>query len=245
MRNQIGILALALLLGAAGPALAANVIRYQAVLTDPSKCGSLEAGDNIITHGYAKVADIGSGYKVARGDRLVYDVLIPNESTLNAGAVDLFPIDGGPGPLRESFARDQYGAYASPTTDYSKVKDKDGKPVFERGKWLHRDIALTSDDAVGGDFLDATVHAWVIAFDEHDPYHLADVCPIDKANPNVIFFIRSVSFVGADGQLKKALYSGEAKFSDGQQMITGTNGGINLPDTVASVSLSIVPDPAP
>jgi hypothetical protein len=245
MRKFVGVLAAALMLGVTGQALAANVIKYQAVLADPATCGTQEAGDNVSAHGYAKIADISGGFKVAKGDRLVYDILIPKESTLNSGAIDLFPNEDGPGTLRDSGAKDQYGAFAHPGTDYSKIKDKDGKLVFERGKWFHREIILTDDNEADSHFQDTNITAWVITFDEHDTTHKQDNCPIDKANGNVIFFIRNANFVGADGKVKKALYNGEDKFPDGQQKISGTNGGYDPPDTVSSVALEIVADPAP
>jgi hypothetical protein len=45
--------------------------------------------------------------------------------------------------------------------------------------------------------------------------------------------------------VKVKLFNGEDKFPDGRQKISGTNGGYDPPDTVASVALEIVPDPAP
>jgi len=247
MRKFVGVLAAALMLGVTGQALAANVIKYQAVLADPATCGTQEAGDNVSAHGYAKIADISGGFKVAKGDKLVYDVLVDEKSTLNGGSIDLFPIDDAPGggTLRDSGVKDQYGAYAHPGTDYSKIKDKDGKPVFTRGKWFHREILLTDDTDPDTHMEGGTVNAWVITFDEHDTTHKQDNCPIDKANGNVIFYIRNANFVGADGTVKLKLFNGEDKFPDGQQKISGTNGGYDPPDTVASVALEIVPDPAP
>jgi hypothetical protein len=238
----------------AGPSQAANVIRYQAVLADPALCGTQANGDTTTAHGYVKIADIPNGFTVAEGDKLVYDILIDNGSTLNGGAVDLFPIDNAPGggTLRDSWAMDQYGHFAHPAgTDYAKMPlDQSGQPLFQRGKWFHREVALTSSwpDLAEHLFLDATINAWNLTFDLHDTTHKQDVCPVDTKNANVIFYIRNVNFVDKDGKIKQALFNGEAKLPGGQDKLAGVtgdavNGGYGLPEGTKSVEVAVVADP--
>lgn len=238
MYKFVGALTAALLLGLTSPVLAqSNVLQLTATLTDPAVCGTQEAGDKVDAHAYIVVASE-VGYQVAEGDKLVYEVLIPNESTLNAGAVDFEGITdaAGGGSLRDSGAVDQYGLFAHPATDLSLAPKKDdGTPNFVRGKWFRREIALT--DQVGG-----TMGNFIIAFDEHDTTHMKDVCPTDKANPKVIAYFRNIAFVGADGTVKKQLYKGEAQFADGQTKLIET---VHLTDTVTEPSLQIVADPNP
>jgi hypothetical protein len=257
MRKFVGLLAAALLLGTTGQAMAQkNAIRLMTTLVDASVCGSQRAGDSVAGHSYVAIGT-NIGYKVELGDRLVYDVLIPNESTLNAGAVDLIDIEdaAGGGTLRDSNAKDQFGIYAHPATDLTQTpKLGDGTPIFQRGKWHHREIVLGLDrefnrDRQYGeeplDQLGGTIGRWFVAIDLHDSTHRSDVCPTDKANPRAIALFRNINIVGADGKVKKALYNGEAKLPDGQQKFSGTNGGYGPPDTIASVDVEVVPDPAP
>lgn len=189
------------------------------------------------THAYIVVAsDV--GYKVAEGDKRVYEVLIPNESTLNAGAVDFEGITdaAGGGSLRDSDAKDQFGLFAHPATDLSLApKKEDGTPNFVRGKWFRREIDLINQ--VGG-----TMNNFIIAFDEHDTTHQRDVCPVDKANPKVIAYFRNIAFVGADNAVKKALYNGEAQFADGQ---TKRVEAVPVTETVTEPAVQIVTDPNP
>jgi hypothetical protein len=237
MYKFVGALAASLLLGTSGPAFAQNVLQLTATLADPAVCGTQEAGDKVDAHAYVVVqSDV--AYQVAAGDKLVYEVLIPNESTLNAGAVDFEGIENaaGGGSLRDSEAKDQYGLYAHPATDLSLApKKEDGTPNFVRGKWFRREIALTNQE--GG-----TMNNFIIAFDEHDTTHKKDVCPIDKANPKVIAYFRNIAFVGADGTVKKALYTGADKFPDGQTKLIET---VHLTDTVTEPAVAIVADPNP
>jgi hypothetical protein len=237
MRQLIGILAVALLLGAASPAVAQKALRLTATLTDPATCGSQSAGDNVDTFAYVIIAqDV--GYKVEPGDRLVYDVLIPNESTLNSGAVDFEGItDAAAGErLRDSEAKDQFGLYAHPATDLSRLPKKaDGTPNFVRGKWVTREIALT--DQEGG-----TMNTFLLAFDEHDTFHMADQCPIDKKNAKVIAYFRNIRFVDKAGKTKKALYNGEEKLASAQKKLTET---LWLSDTVTNQAVEVAEDPNP
>src|SRR5262249_9921342 len=109
-------------------------------------------------------------------------------------------------------------------------------PTFVRGKWFHREIALTNQE--GG-----TMNNFIIAFDEHDTTHKADVCPIDKANPKVIAYFRSIAFMGSDNKVKKALYNGEDKFADNQTKKVDT--AHLTGDTVSNQAVEIVDDPNP
>lgn len=237
MYKFVGALAVSLLLSATGPAMAQNVLQLNATLTDPAVCGTQDAGDSVNAHAYIVVqSDV--AYQVAEGDKLVYEVLIPNESTLNAGAVDFEGITdaAGGGSLRDSEAKDQYGLYAHPATDLSLApKKEDGTANFVRGKWFRREITLANQ--VGG-----TMNTFIIAVDQHDSTHKKDVCPIDKANPKVIAYFRNIAFVGADGTVKKALYNGAAQFPDGQTKLVET---VHLTETVTDPSLAIVADPNP
>jgi hypothetical protein len=237
MKQFACILAAAFALGTAGPAAAQNVLQLTATLTDPAVCGTQDAGDHVAAHAYI-VVQPEVNYQVAEGDKLIYEVLIPTNSTLNAGAVDFEGITdaAGGGTLRDSGAKDQFGLFAHPATDLSKAPNKeDGTPNFVRGKWLRREIALT--DQVGG-----TIGSFIIAFDEHDTTHMADVCPTDPANANVVAFFRNIAIVGADNAVKKQLYNGEAQFPDGQTKLVET---VHLTETVTEPSLQIVADPNP
>jgi hypothetical protein len=256
MRKMVGLLAAALLLGSTGQALAQkNAIRLTTTLVDANVCGSQRDGDNVAGHSYVNIGDV--NYTVQVGDRLLYDVLIPNESTLNAGAVDLIDIDGarGGGTLRDSNAKDQFGLYAHPASDLSRTpKLSDGTPIFQRGKWHHREVVLGLDrefnrDREYGedplDQLDGTIGRWFVAIDLHDTTHRNDVCPVDKANTKAIAYFRNVNIMGADGAVKKALYNNEGAFPGGATVLNDTNGGYGPPESIASVLVEIVPDPVP
>jgi hypothetical protein len=237
MRKFVGLLAAALVLGLTSPAMAQKALKLTATLTDPTKCGTQSAGDKVDAHAYVTIAtDV--NYKVAAGDKLVYDVLIPNDSTLNAGAVDFEGITdaAGGGSLRDSDAKDQYGLSAHPATDLSKAKNTDNSAAFARGKWLHREIPLTAQE--GG-----TIGTFLIAFDEHDTTHMTDVCPVDTANGKVIAYFRNINIVGSDGTVKLALYAGADKFADSQ---TKKVEAVHVTtDTVADQAVEIVDDPNP
>jgi hypothetical protein len=217
MRSRIGILVALLLWSTASHALAEKALRLSATLTDPSTCGSQADGDNVDTFAYVIIAENVS-YKVAPGDKLVYDVLIPTDSTLNSGAVDFEGITDAPGGerLRDSEAKDQFGLYAHPATDLAKMPKKaDGTPNFVRGKWVTREITLKEQE--GG-----TMNTFLLAVDEHDTFHMADNCPIDKQNAKLIAYFRNIRFVDKENKVKKALYSGEEKLGDGEKKHTET-----------------------
>lgn len=172
-------------------------------------------------------------------------------------AVDLIDISDarGGGTLRDSNAKDQFGIYAHPASDLSKTpKLSDGTAIFQRGKWHRREVVLALDREFGRDReygedpldqLGGTIGRWFVAIDLHDSTHRNDVCPIDTANPKAIAYFRNVNIVGADGAIKKALYNSEGAFADGKSTFTGTNGGYDPPETIASVEVAIVPDPVP
>jgi hypothetical protein len=221
---------------AAGPARARRALRLSGTLTDPATCGTQEAGDNVDTYAYVIIAE-DVGYTVEPGDRLVYDVLIPAESTLNSGAVEFVDIIGAiGGNLRDSDARDQFGLYSHPATDLSKAPRKaDGTPNFARGRWMTREIALT--DQEGG-----TMNTFLLAFDEHDVTHGADQCPIVKKSAKVIAYFRDIRFVDRAGRTKKALYSGEETLAGKRKKLTET---YLLTDTVTDPLVEVVDDPSP
>jgi len=248
---------------------AGNVMKYQAVLNDPKDCGSqLDGTNGPGTYGYADVGEISPGYVVQAGDKLVYDVLIDTTSTLNSGSVDLLHMENAPGggTLRDSWAMDQYGRFAHPGTDYTNEPvGNDGKPLFVRGQWFHREIGLTvfpiydhkmnvlSDDPANHLQLGATLHDWALTFDFHDSTHQQDVCPIDTTNANVIFYVRNVNIVDKSGAIKQALYNGEAKLPGNRDSLTATSGnsintgdqaGYGLPDATKSVTITVAADPA-
>lgn len=237
MRRFIVILAAALLWGTAGQAMAQKALRLSATLNDPSKCGSQADGDNVNTFAYVIMAqDV--GYKVAPGDKLVYELLIPKESTLNSGAVDFEGITDAAGGerLRDSGAKDQFGLFAHPATDLMKIPKKaDGTPNFARGKWVAREISLTEQEG-------ETMNTFLLAFDEHDTFHMADNCPIDKQNGKVIVYFRNIRFVDKDGKAKKTLYGGDEKLVDGEKKHTETLWLSE--DTVTSQAVEIVDEPS-
>jgi hypothetical protein len=262
-----GALVLAAAVTAPGYAAAGNVVKYSAVLTDPTKpCASTSA------FGYSDVGTISPGYVVQDGDRLVYDVLIDSTSTLNAGGVDMLHITGAPGggTLRDSWSTDQYGRFAHPGTDYTlEPVGNDGKPIFQRGKWFHREIQLTGstfpvndhnknvlkDDPKKHVQDGATLNDWALSFDFHDSTHKSDACPVDTTNANVIFYIKNVNIVDKTGAIKQAIYNGEAMLPGNRAMATAntgasidadtTNKGYGLPAGTKSVTITIAPDPAP
>src|SRR5262249_8812995 len=131
----IALLSLALLGVAASQAMGQKALRLSVTLTDPAKCGSQSDGDLTIAFAYVVMGrDV--GYHGATGDKLVYDILIPTESPLNAGGVDFEGIENAAvgDRLRDSDAKDQHGLYAHPATDLAKMPKKaDGSPGFVRG----------------------------------------------------------------------------------------------------------------
>jgi hypothetical protein len=258
---SVAVLAAAIM--APANAAPANVIKYVGVLTDPTMCPT--------AHGYADVGIISPGYVVQDGDKLVYDVLVDTNSTLNGGSLDMLHMSGAPGggTLRDSWATDQYGRFAHPGTDYTNEPvGNDGKPLFVRGQWFHREISLT---ASGFPILDhnknvlkddpkkhlqdgATLNDWSLTFDFHDSTHKQDVCPTDTKNANVIFYVRHVNIVDRTGAIKQALYNGEGVLPGNKTMLTAvtgksidadkTNTGYGLPAGTKSVTITIAADPA-
>jgi hypothetical protein len=235
--RTVALLTVALLGVAASQAMGQKALRLSVTLTDPAKCGSQSDGDPTLAFAYVVVAkDV--GYHVATGDKLVYDILIPTESTLNAGGVDFEGIvDAAVGDrLRDSGAKDQYGLYAHPATDLAKLPKKaDGNPAFVRGKWITREVALTEQEG-------ATMNTFLLATDEHDTFHQADTCPTDKQNPKVIVYFRNIRFVDKEGKVKKQLYKDEEALPDGKKQHTET---LHLTDTMTNPVVEIAPDPNP
>jgi len=191
---------------------------------------------------YATIAsDV--NYTIQAGDYLEYEVLIPKESTLASGAVDLTfsaapkaAHSGDQATLRDSFiAVDQYGLFAHPASNYdllttrtTQACDASGKPVntpvFQRGQWFKRDIDLSAlrVDAGGNP---VTITNVAVAIDEHNSSALQDVCP-DPANNTAIAMFRNINIKNRDAQgmevVKKAIYNGEAKLPNGQDTLDVT-----------------------
>jgi hypothetical protein len=233
----ISLLSLALLGLAASQAIGQKALRLSVTLTDPAKCGSQSDGDRTLAFAYVVMARE-VGYHVATGDKLVYDILIPAESTLNAGGVDFEGIENAAegDRLRDSGAKDQYGLYAHPATDLARMPKKaDGTPGFARGKWITREVALTGQAG-------ATMNTFLLATDEHDDLHEADTCPTDKLNPKVVVYFRKIRFVDKDGKVKKQLYNGEDALPDGKKQHTDT---LHLTDTMTNPVVEIATDPNP
>src|SRR5437763_15916599 len=85
--RTVALLTVALLGVASSQAMGQKAVRLSVTLSDPAKCGSQSAGDDTLAYAYVVMArDV--NYQVAAGDKLVYEILIPAESTLNAGGVD-------------------------------------------------------------------------------------------------------------------------------------------------------------
>jgi len=219
-----------------------NVLQFKTTLTNPKVCGSQFDAANQYDPSNPQAPASSSltiakdlNYQIQAGDRLAYDVLIPKESTVATGGVDLTfsttPRAKGSGAtLGESFVGvDRFGQPAV-TANYdllsaqtTQVCDSAGKasqvPVFQRGQWLHREIDLSAlrIDASGQPVMIKDVS---LAFNLHDVNRLIDICPTDTANANAIALFRNVNIVNIDanGQrvIKKAIFNGEANLPTGQ-----------------------------
>jgi len=219
-----------------------NVLQLKTTLTNPKVCGSqfdaANAYDPSNPQAPASAAltvarDL--NYTIQAGDRLAYDVLIPKESTVATGGVDLTfsaaPRAKGSGAtLGESFfAADQFGQpavaanYDLLSAQTMQVCDANGKStqvsVFQRGQWIHREIDLSAlrVDAAGQP---VTIKDVMLSFNLHDVNRLIDICPTDTANANAIALFRNVNIVNTDAKgqrvVKKAIFNGEQNLPTGQ-----------------------------
>jgi hypothetical protein len=238
MRKNV-FLATAVLIASAlgGPASAQNVLQLRGTLDDPSTCVNQLAGETVDTGtfiGYNSPILDQPDYTIVVGDYLEYEVLIPAESTLTAGAVDMnltaTPRAAGGATLRDSYVtQDQNGLFAHPATDYralstrfNQVCGPDGQPqnvpLWQRGQWYTRriDLSKLAIDADGNPIGIANIF---LAVDEHDTTHLNDACPTDPNNPNAIALFRNINIKNrnAEGQevVKLAIYNGEANLPVG------------------------------
>jgi hypothetical protein len=192
-------------------------------------------------------------YVIEKGDRLTYEVWIPKESTLAAGAVDL-NLTAAPkarnngATLRDSFAAvDQYGLFAHPASNFNVLSARtvqicgptgkpEGMPLFARGQWLPREIDLSAlrVDANGNP---VAIKDVMLAIDTHDSTHLQDTCPTDPSNPKAIALFRRINIVNTDAQgkqvVKRAFYNGEEKLPNGAVSV---NQG-SFSNAVAAVTL--------
>jgi len=238
------VLSAALVLAGAimSPLQAEPVLQLRTTLDDPKVCGNQfdTANPNVSANTYATIAsDV--NYPIESGDYLSYEVLIPAESTLAAGAVDLNlsarPRAGNNGAtLRDSFvAVDQWGLFAHPASNYATLSTRttpvcgsDGKaqnvPVFQRGQWFERRIDL-SPLRVDADGNPISITSVMLAIDEHNTTMLQDVCP-DPNNPTVIALFRNVNIKNRDAAgkeiVKRAIYNGEAKLPTGEATLDVT-----------------------
>jgi len=219
-----------------------NVLQLKTTLTNPAICGNQFDAANPYDPNNAQAPASATltiakdlNYQIQPGDRLAYDVLIPKESTVATGGVDLTfsaaPRAKGTGPsLGESFfAVDRFGQPAV-TANYdllsaqtTQVCDSSGKPsqvaVFQRGQWLHREIDLSAFrlDANGQP---VSIKDVMLAFNLHDVNRLIDICPTDKTNANALALFRNVNIVNTDAKgqkvIKKAIFNGEQNLPTGQ-----------------------------
>jgi hypothetical protein len=225
-----------------GPVRADNALQLKTTFSDPKTCGNQfdPASPNVSANAFATIAD-NVNYRIENGDYLEYEVLIPKESTMAAGAVDLNlsarPKASNNGPtLRDTFvAIDQYGLFAHPATDYAILSTRmtqicgaDGKPVdvpvFTRDQWFRRDINLSPlrIDASGNP---VSITSVLLAIDEHNTTMLQDVCP-DPNNPTALAHFRNVNIKNHDATgkeiVKRAIYNGEDKLPSGQTTLDVT-----------------------
>jgi hypothetical protein len=237
-----------------GPVQADNVLQLRGTLDDPATCGNPlkgEAFSGSAWFGYNTPIIENVNYAIEVGDWLEYEVLIPKESTLAGGGVDMRFSEKprrSPGPeLRSSYVTDQYGLAAHPGTNYARLSTRvtqtcgpDGKPVetplFQRGEWLKRQIDL-STLAVGTSGDPVTINDAFVAIDKYDGLNFYPNCP-DPANPNAIALFRNINIKNRDEQgkevVKLAIYNGEAKMANGKTTMEP------LTSAVTNASVSVI-----
>jgi hypothetical protein len=234
--------ALALASALMGPLRADPVLQLRTTFEDPAVCGNQfdTANPNVAAHTYVNVAtDV--NYQIEAGDYLEYDVLIPAESTLAAGAVDLNlsaqpRVASSGATLRDTFvAIDQWGLFAHPASNYATLSTRttqvcgaDGQaqnvPVFQRGQWFERRIDLSPlrVDAEGNPI---SITSVMLALDQHNTTMGQDVCP-DPQNPTAIALFREINIKNRDATgkevVKRAIWNGEAKLPNGEATIDFT-----------------------
>jgi hypothetical protein len=219
-----------------GPVQADNVLQLRGTLDDPATCGNPlkgEAFSGSAWFGYNTPIIENANYAIEVGDWLEYEVLIPKESTLAGGGVDMRfsePPRRSPGPeLRSSFITDQYGLGPHPGTNYARLSTRttevcgaDGKPVttplFQRDQWLKRQIDL-STLAIGQSGDPVMINDAFVAIDKYDGLNFYPNCP-DPANPTAVALFRNINIKNRDEQgkevVKLAIYNGEATMRNGK-----------------------------
>src|SRR5438552_3265300 len=129
IRAAIALLLAAGIIAPADAAPPVNVIQLAGKLDDPAapcndqRFGGTESG--YFHFGYSTKEFINLNYKIAVGDSLEYEVLVPQTSTLHGGAVD-GDFDNPPrsepagrATIRDSFVtEDQNGLFAHPATSF-------------------------------------------------------------------------------------------------------------------------------
>jgi hypothetical protein len=236
-----------------GPARAENVLQLKGTLDDPATCGNPlkgEAFSGSAWLGYNTPIIENMNYTIEVGDWLEYEVLVPQESTIAGGGVDMRFSEAprrSPGPeLRSSFITDQYGLGPHPGTNYARLSSRTTEtcgpngttvsvPVFQRGQWLKRQIDLSSL-AIGQSGEPVVINDAFVAIDKYDGLNFYPNCP-DPANPNAVALFRNISIKNRDAQgkevVKLAIYNGEATMRIGKASLDALSSGA----TSATVSV--------
>jgi hypothetical protein len=253
-RGILSATAMLLAMAIVGPARAENVLVLKGTLDDPATCSNPLMGEAFAGSawfGYNSPIIENVNYPIAVGDWLEYEVLIPQESTLAGGGVDMRfsePPRRSPGPeLRSSYVTDQYGLYAHPGTNYSRLSTRttlvvgaDGKavevPLFRRGQWLKRQIDL-STLALGVSGEPVMINDAFVAIDKYDGLNFYPNCP-DPNNKNAIALFRNINIKNRDASgkevVKLAIYNGTATMANGKASMEV------LASAVTGASLSVM-----
>lgn len=235
-RGMLSAAVLLLATAIVGPVRADNVLQLRGTLDDPATCSNPlqgESFDGSAWFGYNTPIIENANYTIEVGDWLEYEVLIPAESTLAGGGVDMRFSEAprrSPGPeLRSSFITDQYGLGPHPGTNYARLSTRttttcgpDGQPVttplFQRGQWLKRQIDL-STLAISQSGEPVVINDAFVAIDKYDGLNFYPNCP-DPANPTAVALFRNINIKNRDDQgqevVKLAIYNGEATMRNGQ-----------------------------
>jgi hypothetical protein len=245
-----------------GPVQADNVLQLKGTLVDPATCSNPLKGetfDGSAWFGYNSPIIENVNYTIEVGDWLEYEVLIPKESTLAGGGIDMRFSEKprralGP-ELRSAFVTDQYGLYPHPGTNYARLSTRttetcgpDGKPVttplFQRGQWLKRQIDLSSL-AVGESGDPVAINDVFVAIDKYDGLNFYPNCP-DPANQTAVALFRNINIKNRDDQgkevVKLAIYNGEAAMRTGKTSLTGDGLLTSGEATVTNASVSVLDD---
>lgn len=244
-----------------GPVHAENVLALRGTLDDPATCANPLKGEAFAGSawfGYNTPIIENLNYTIEVGDWLEYDVLIPQESTLAGGGVDMRFSEKSRrslGPeLRSSFVTDQYGLYPHPGTNYARLStrtilvagaggDAVEVPLFRRGQWLRRQIDLSSL-AIGESGDPLIINDAFVAIDKYDGLNFYPNCP-DPNNKNAIALFRNINIKNRDASgkeiVKLAIYNGGAQMANGKTTMEALSSGA----TNATVSVMDVATSAP